>query len=271
MAIKISLLILLFLSASINIAFGKCYIQKSIVSLSGPMTHFLEELDLVSDKNLKAISKFHPLNKEFKGEVLAGGLFLSPQVFQKYKDALIVFDKSREFKYLLEKSNHMNFLEIDSRDQDPFEVINLLEVKALGFLKGCRSQLSETSKKFKSLKEKLLKKNIEIKANFFLGSLSGKLPETIIANDGPVIFLRKFAGFSTYPSELAYVNWSMREFKRQKGFVNIGLNETKTEEFKVKEVKPNYFDISYRGVLTPGIRQAYFLGELFKLSLFSSK
>lgn len=271
MAIKKPLLILLFLSASINIAFGKCHIEKSIVSLSGPMTHFLEELDLVRDENLKAISKFHPLKKEFKGEVLAGGLFLSPQVFHKYKDALIVFDKSREFKYLLEKSNHMNFLEIDSRDQDPFEVINLLEVKALGFLKGCRSKLSDTSKKFKSLKEKLLTKNIEIKANFFLGSLSGKLPETIIANDGPVIFLRKFSGFSTYPSELAYVNWSMREFKRQKGFVNIGLNEAKTEEFKVKEVKPNYFDISYRGVLTPGIRQAYFLGELFKLSLFSSK
>ena len=84
------------MSASINIAFGKCHIEKSIVSLSGPMTHFLEELDLVRDENLKAISKFHPLKKEFKGEVLAGGLFLSPQVFHKYKDALIVFEKAKK-------------------------------------------------------------------------------------------------------------------------------------------------------------------------------
>lgn len=271
MVIKSFLAVAFYFLASLNNAYSKCHIEKSIVSLSGPMTHFLEELKLVNDPSLKAISKFHPLEEKFNGEVLAGGLFLSPQVFHKYKDALIIFDKSREFKYLLEKSDHKQFLEVDSRDQDPFEVINLLKVKALSFLKGCRTQLKALKQKFENIKKSLLKRKIELSANFFLGSLKGRLPETIIANDGPLIFLRKFNGFKTYSSGLAYVNWSMRELKKQNNFFNIGLIEAKTEKLKVERVKSKHFDMSYRGVLTPGIRQAYFLQELFKLSLFSSK
>ena len=244
--------------------FGKCRLSEEVVSLSGPMTHLLEEMELMEDPKLQAISKFHPLEKPFKKKVLAGGLFLSPHVFRDYKDSLIIFDKSREFKYLLKKTEHKSFIEIDSRDQDPFEVINLLVLRLRPILKGCRQNLKAVEKRFKNMRKDLLKANVDLKAIFFLGDQEKKLPETIISHDGFVLFLKKYKNFKTYPSELAYTNWAEKIMKDLKGYTRIGLIEAPYEELTRVDRENGHYDLAFRGVMTPGIRQAYFLNAFLK-------
>lgn len=247
-----------------NIAWSKCRLSQEVVSLSGPMTHLLEEMNLLDDPKLEAISKFHPLKKPFKKKVLAGGLFLSPHVFRDYKNSMIIFDKSREFKYLLKKTEHKSFIEIDSRDQDPFEVINLLVLRLRPLLIGCRDELKGVEKKFAEMKKELLQLDFKLRALFFLGDQERKLPETLVSNDGFVLFLKRFDGFETYPSNLAYVNWSEKILKTLDDFVKIGLIEAQHEELLRVDRKAGHYDLAFRGIMTPGIRQAYFINSFLE-------
>ncbi|MAZ48873.1 MAG: hypothetical protein CME65_09935 [Halobacteriovoraceae bacterium] len=261
---------LLFLGFQGQQVFAKCRLDKEVVSLSGPMTHLIEEMNLLDDPKLKAISKFHPLEKPFKKKVLAGGLFLSPHVFRDYKDSLIIFDKSREFEYLLKKTEHKDYIEIDSRDQDPFEVINILVLRIRPVLKGCRDELKSLEKKFQNLRENLLKAKLNLKALFFLGDQKRKLPETIISHDGFVLFLKKFDNFKTYPSDLAYVTWSSKIMKELKDYRKIGLIEAQHEVLTRIEREDGHYDLAFRGIMTPGIRQAYFLKAFLEPFILSS-
>lgn len=260
---KTAISLFFILTASVQ----ACRLERKVVSLSGPMTHFLEELDLLKDPNLLAISKFHNIRSNFKGERLAGGIFLSPKVFHQYKDAFLFYDKSIEFRYFLKKIKHQKVEEIASRDQDPFEVINILSLKARKVLVGCKNNLSQLEKKFKKMREQLLKKKIPWKGVFFLGAIEERLPEMVISNDGFVMFMREKMKFQSYPSDLAYVAWSSKKMSQLSQSFAIGLLDGEKDQIETQILTKSKINMSFRGVFTPGIRQAYFLQELANLSL----
>jgi hypothetical protein len=253
----------------INTSYAKCQFDQTVISLSGPMTMLIEEMDLLKDPKLKGISKFHPIKKEFKGKTFAGGLFLSPKVFHQNKEAVIVFDKSREFKYLLKKSQHQNFLEVDSRDQDPFEVVNYLILKLRELTKGCRTPIKSLEKKMAKLKQELQKKRLKQKSIFFLGEIKKRKPELVISNDGFVMFLKKQNKLHSYPSEFAYVSWSQKVLEGLPDYHYYGLQTMGTDLLVEKKVDDRSSNLAFRGLLIPGIRQVYFLQEFFKLSSVS--
>ena len=244
-----------------------CELSEKIVSLSGPITLLLEELDLLKDKNLLAISKFHPVEKKFNGQILAGGIFLSKKSLNAFKNVKMFFDKSREFKSLLKKSGVKKYIEIDTRDQDPFEAFNLSLVKIMNSLKGCHKTFEALEAKVSIIKSKLkLNPNFE-RSIFYLGHIKNKYPEIVIANDGFVLGLKAFEKFKTYPSDLSYVTWSKKIMNKLKDFNRYGVSEGKCNDINVLKVSDSNFNLSMRGVLTPGIRQVYFLERLQNLSL----
>lgn len=254
---------LIFWGAS---CFSACRLEQEMVSLSGPMTMLLEEMDLIKDPKLLAISKFHPVKNAHGKTRLAGGLFLSPKIFHQYSKSLIVFDKSREFKYLLKKSQHNLSLEIDSRDQDPFEVMNYLLLKLREMTKGCRQNIKKMQKLSQQIKEQIVKQAIPLKAVFFLGSIQTRLPEIVMNNDGFVMFLRRKQLVESYPSPLAYVNWSQKELGRLNNYLFVGLGTAGTDKLEIQKKGERRYNLLFRGLLIPGIRQIKFLQQYARLS-----
>jgi len=252
-----SFLILLFSFTS-----GACEISKPIVSLSGPITMLLDELNLLNDKNVLGISKFHPVKPGYKGKIYSGGIFLSNKTLKSFRNSKIYFDKSRGFKQILKKAKISNYQEFDSRDQNPFEVLNMTIIKTQDILKNCFTEIEKLEKKSDKI-QKELKLNSELsKSIFFLGSLGHKLPKLVIANDGFVLSLREFDNFKTYPSDISYVPWSQKVLKGLKSYMHIGIDEGSSEVTTINKLSTLKYNISMRGALTPGMRQIYLLQSL---------
>ena len=258
----------LIFSTSLSFACDFSTDRKSVYSLSGPLTVILEELNLLSSPVLKGISVFYPIPDSYKGEVIPGGVFLSPAKLASMKKSLVFFDGSQELKKLF-RSQNIQAIEFISRNQTPREVtlsaMNLLNKH----LSGCDDQ--------KILKKlDLIEKDIQAKMKtrmeviFFLGRIMGKkLPELVIANDGVVLWLKKMNFISTYPSDLAYVNWSGAIINNLKhGTVIVGVSEGKAPTL---ENSSGRFNLVYPGGLIPGIRQLeawnYFLNHFEKVKL----
>ncbi len=253
-------LILIFLIFIVNKNAIGCSLNQNTVSLSGPVTMLLEELDLLEDEKLKAISKFHLLRKDFHKEVLAGGIFLSKRTLKRFEDHLVIYDQSRDLSRELRNHKKLKFLEIKTVGQDPFETINYLLEKVSFILNSC-------DKRIASLKEKLEKVKNRMKIQpgtylFFLGKIGHKYPDLLITNDGFVKTLRLLNGFKTYPSELGYTPWSKKMRSRIDQPIEIGLIETKAETPQVKALKSRKMNIRFRGIMIPGIRQIELLKYL---------
>ena len=103
-----------------------CKLAKPLVSLSGPVTMVLEELNLLEDPNLAAISVFHPINKKTSAKILAGGVFLSKRTMESFQDKFVFFDKSMELKKNYKMAKIKNFAEINSLGLDSFELTKLI-------------------------------------------------------------------------------------------------------------------------------------------------
>ena len=71
-----------------------CSLKKPIVSLSGPVTIYIEALGLLSDPKLRAISKFHPIKHKTSAEVLGGGVFLAQKKIKEFSSYLFELYKS---------------------------------------------------------------------------------------------------------------------------------------------------------------------------------
>jgi hypothetical protein len=257
-----SLLILIFSYQAYS-----CELSEKIVSLSGPITMVLEELDLLGDKNLLAVSKFHPIKNITNAKVLAGGLFLSKKTLKKYQHTKIFFDKSRELKILLSKDHKGLLVEVDTRDQSPFEAFNLSLVKTMNSLKNCHKKVEALEKKILKIKKYLSIKHDFHKSVFYLGSIGTKFPDMVISNDGFILSLKNNINFKTYPSELAYSTWSKKIMKSLSGFKHFGVVESKEDNLRVIKVSGDKYNLSMRGILTPGIRQIYFLDQFQSLQL----
>ena len=200
-------LLLLFLVLFTNNAFS-CQLSQTVISLSGPITMTLEYLGLTKDKNLVAISKFHKLSHKFEGDVLAGGIFLAKRTIRKFQDGVIFFDKSKELSREFKQSDFKNSVEVYTLGQNPFETVAYTVDILKPILKDCDGKLTELDSFLK-----ITKKNLKIATGvyyFFLGKITQKFPELIIANDGFLLSLKSLDNFSTYKTDLNYVPWSKK-------------------------------------------------------------
>lgn len=255
---------IVFFLCALSYSFGinGCELSREVVSLSGPITMLFEELDLLKDKKLIAISKFHPVLSPGDVTVVAGGTFLAKKMLRQFTNRVIYFDKSQELSLIFKKSKIKRSIEIDTRGLDPFETVDN-NLRAIGpVIKNC-------SKKIKLLKANIQKIQKELQlpvilhhAIFYLGSIADKAPNLIIGRDGFVLSLLKVSHFKTYPTELAYVPWSQKVLLGLYDYTHVGIKNVYSNEFIVKKVKNKFYNISFRGVLIPGIRQVYFLKSL---------
>lgn len=258
------LLIFSFFSLACDFTAG----HRPVYSLSGPLTAYLEELGLLSSPVLKGISIFYPAPAEFKGEIIPGGVFLSPGKLSSMKNAVVFYDGSQELKKLF-RSQKIEAIEFVSRNQTPREVTVSAMHLLSQHLSGCKSDM--ILKKLGSVEAEIQKKmKTGMGVVFFLGRISGKkLPELVIGNDGLVYWLRKMNLITTYPSDLAYVNWSGAIINNLKGStLLVGLSEGRTPSLQVSS---GGYNLVYPGALIPGIRQLeawnYFLNQFEKVKL----
>lgn len=242
-----------------------CQLEKNLVSMSGPITMILEELDLLEDPKLKAISNFHPIKKKTTAKIISGGLFVSSQVLKEFQKDAFYYDKSREYSQMLKRNQMNEVFEMSTAGENSFKNFDLALVMLEVNLKNCAKKIAELKKRVEIIKDKLRLYKEKRGVLFFLGEIRHKYPELLMVNDGPMLALRTFGTLVTYDSNLDYVNWSAKEMKKYKKFLKVGLNESKEDGLKLKKVSDTQYNIYFRGVLIPGIRQIYFLEEFIKL------
>lgn len=238
-------------------------VNKNIVSLSGPVSTYLSELGLVDE--LQGISTYHPI-KNFKNRKYPGGIYLSTATLKEFEGKIVFYDRSREFRKALNRFPKITAIEVDSRRKTPKEVIDLGHSLVKDYLKDCDDRVQSINDRVRGL-EKYIKENIsKIKHSvFFLGKINGtKLPETVMANDGFVYWLKKEKTMESYPSELEYLNWSMKIVAslRDKYFF-FGIQDSfKDGEKMIEKVSPLSYNVKYPGALTPGYTQLEFVKYL---------
>lgn len=258
---KVGTSFLLFLTFFFSSNLLACSLEKKMISFSAPITAILEELSLLQDKNLMAISSFHTIDKPNQVKQIPGGIFLSRKKLKTMSDSLIFFDKSLELKKQF-AAEDLKSIEIDTRGLDPFEAHQRALKSISTLLIGCKKKVASLNAKIEQIKRSLKLGKYNAKIIFFLGGISkqGKLPTLVIASDGPILFLKN-QGLSTYESSLAYVSWSSKQMKNYKGFKLIGLVDEHVDGLKIHKISKFKQNIIFRGLLSPGLRQIFFLNE----------
>lgn len=236
--------------------------KKNIVSLSGPVSTYLDQLGLINQ--VEAISLYHPI-ADFKGVKLAGGLYLSTSALKKLEGKIVYFDKSRELKKILNRFTKIQAIEIDSRRKTPRQVVELVAGVVASSLKGCESQVTSLHERMSELEKEILTKISKIsKSIFFLGRISSKYPETVMSNDGFVYWLKKEKLLDSYPSELEYLSWSMKVISpMRQSHLFFGIQDSYNDGDKsLEKVSEKSYNVKYPGALTPGYTQLEFLKYL---------
>lgn len=231
--------------------------RTSIYSLSGPVTVLLEELKLLNSPQLKGISIFHPVAAgEFKGEVLAGGVFLGHRVLSQLKGSVVFFDESQELSRIFKLQTGLKSFEVKTRGLLPLEVTDRSLEILQPFLSGCESRIEHLKRRHQERANQLLK-IIPLKTFvFFLGELRERMPDLIMVNDGIVKWLVQQKKIRTYPSDLAYVNWSAKLMASLPSkTVRVGIVDSGKELKKNLKKIQQGFNLTYPGVLIPGISQ----------------
>lgn len=250
-----------------------CNLKKDFdyISLSGPITFLLQQLDLLNDKKLKGISLFAPVDTiSFKNKVYGGGLFLSDKEKSDFDNKVIFYDNGLELKKYLESSNASEKIVIDTRTKGCIEATNIVINQLKPYLNKCEEKLKKIQSDILKIKNELQSyevKNKEKTYLFYLGKINkNKLPNLIISNDGPIKSLKDFKILKSYPSDFAYVSWSQKTIKSLKDITHIGVGEG--EQFEVIKIDQDKLNILSPGALTPGLSQLYFLEKLLGLRLF---
>lgn len=253
--------ITLFIPVSFN-CFATCEFRPEIsqvVSLSGPATVLLKELDLLGHSKLKGISVFNPVSsKEYSGEIYPGGVFLSRGVLNELKGSVVFFDEGRELRKLLKSEKTVDAQEIMTRNLTPREAVESTLKVISSYLQGCEDKIKNLRMKVITLQNKILsyfpKKRPIV---FYLGVLSNeRKPEMVIANDGVVKWLRQENKIVSYPSELSYVNWSSKVLgSLPKETLHVGVKDSGREGGREIKRSSQKMTLVYPGALVPGMSQ----------------
>lgn len=246
-----------------------CELKKDIqiYSLSSPITMLLEELELLNKKQVLGISVFHPV-KKFQGQKLAGGIFLSNQLFENSKGLIVFYDESQELNKKLSRISNINSLEIKTRELGAFSATKLSIQKLRPFLIGCELKLKSLEGKIVDIKKQVSNTKLKHEYLFYLNPFisKNKKPSLVIVNDGFVKSLIQFSKLKTYPSRLGYVNWSSKIMKKiGEDAVHIGVSDSLNDKISRSKLTDKVWNIDFRGALSPGIRQVYFMQELLKV------
>lgn len=238
---------------------------KGVYSLAGSATLALRDLGLLQSPKLKGVSVFHPVDKaNFKGAFLPGGVFLSHESIKNLSGSLLFFDESRELSRILARYPKIKAVEIKTRSLKPLEVVALMEKTLASYVTSCdlSSMTTKMQTRLSELKA-LIPKNKTIL--FFLGSIqNNRLPELLMVEDGIVQWMVDEKLIKTYPSKLAYVNWSSKILNSlPKDVMKVGLKDSGNEMKKGVTISESGTNLTYPGALIPGFGQVEAMIYLF--------
>lgn len=243
-------------------AFADCDFKKDVskvVSLSGSTTVVLRELGLLTHSKVQGVSVFNPVtSSEFKGRVYPGGIFLSHQALSELMGAVIFYDESRELNKIFKSRSGFVAQEIKTRNLTPLEAIDVTLETMIKFLDGCDLKMTSMKNNAKNIQLEILKK-LPPKLNviFYLGEfLGGRPPEMVMVNDGVVKWLIEEKRINTYPSELAYVNWSAKLIKDfPPSTLHVAVKDSGRDGEKKIKRSSTGMTLIYPGSLVPGLSQ----------------
>lgn len=233
--------------------------MKKVYSLSGPITVALKEIGLLEDPALKAISIFHPVStKEFGGEFLPGGIFLSRENSMAMIGSHVFYDDSRELTKML-SSLSLKFIEIKTRGLVPTDVTRNISEILKKHTSGCEARIRSYQQKAEKTAEEVLKKvPADFKAVFFLGKIkNNRLPEMALVNDGIIKWLNEKKKLKTYPSELAYVSWSAKIMNSlPAATLRVGIIDSGAQiQRSIEKLPSGAINLAFPGALIPGLSQ----------------
>jgi hypothetical protein len=252
-------LVILLLSQNL---FAECDFKKEIskvVSLSGSSTVILKELGLLQNKKLQGISVFNPITEnEFKGTVYPGGIFLSHQALSGLEGSIVFFDESRDLTKIFSSQSNILSKEIKTRNLTPSKAIEGTLNVMSEFLSGCDEKIASLKNKVIKLQADILKEiPKDLKVVFYLGDFTaGRPPGMVMVNDGVVKWLIEEKRILTYPSSLAYVNWSAKMIKNlPRDTLQVAVKDSGRKGEKKIKRSPLGMTFVYPGALVPGLSQ----------------
>lgn len=242
--------------------FAVCDFKKDVskvISLSGSSTVIFKELGLLKNPKLQGVSVFNPLDdSDFKGRIYPGGIFLSHQALSEFDGSVVFYDESRELHKIFGTRKAIKARQIKTRNQTPLESVENTSAIVSEFISGCDDELRKVKERAVSLQKEIIKTMPEkLSVVFYLGDfVGGRPPEMVMVNDGVVKFLVQQKKIKTYPSELAYVNWSAKLLKDfPAGTLHIGIKDSgRNGAQKIKRSSAG-MTLVYPGSLVPGITQ----------------
>lgn len=236
----------------------KSHVTK-VYSLSGPMTVALKHMGLLKSPKVFGISVFNPIEqKDFKGKRFPGGVFISQSTFSEFNGGVVFYDESRELSRILDPMSSIQGIQIKTRGLVPGEVTTYLIKELENFVGGCEKQLADLKDATKKEEAKLLSHFPKpLFVVYFLGEYrQGKPPEMLIVNDGVVKWLVENGKIKTYPSPLAYVNWSAKVMKTlPDSLIRVVVKDSAEGMVKSKKTEADHIKFTYPGSLVPGISQ----------------
>lgn len=243
-------------------AFAECDFKKDVskvISLSGSTTVILKELGLLNNPKVQGISVFNPVtSSDFQGKVYPGGIFLSHQALSELNGSVVFFDESRDLKKIFSSRSEVISKEIKTRNLTPLKAIDATLKSLKDFIQGCDSKIVSLKNKAQEYQNNILKKlPSKLSVIFYLGDfLGGRPPEMVMVNDGVVKWLIEEKRISTYPSELAYVNWSAKIIKSfPPPTLHLAVKDSGRDgEKRIKESAAGK-TLIYPGSLVPGLSQ----------------
>ncbi|WP_408095366.1 hypothetical protein ACJVC5_10005 [Peredibacter sp. HCB2-198] len=248
---------LLFLSFHLEAACEFKTTVKKVISLSGTSTVVFKELGLLS--KLHGISVFNPISeKAFSGKVYPGGIFLSHNSLSELERSVVFYDESRDLKKVLGSRSSVKAIEIHTRGLTPQESIDGALKAIAPYVQNCEEKITNLNSKIKTLEEKILKKipnNLNVV--FYLGEFqNGRAPEFVMVNDGVVKWLKDLKKIKTYPTELAYVNWSSKLMSEMPvNTMHVGVKDPGRDNKREIKRSSKRMTFIYPGSLVPGVTQ----------------
>jgi len=259
------------LLVSVNV-FSKCKLTRDIVSLSGPVSFYLLELDLINDPKLRAVSLYHDfLHDKYKGRWIGGGIYLSTKEFKKISGEYEIFlDESLEMRKRIEKLKKKipsvrSAQWIKTRGKSALAIVDELNFLIKKNTQGCEEKIGEIKRKISDTLTRLMNfKFLPMKHLFYLGVVKNfQNKKIMVANDLFLVNLKKNSSFQYYPTSLEYLSPSSKTLKAmEEESIVFGLNSNKKEKFEYISNKKNIYNIFSYGLLAPGLSQIYFISEL---------
>lgn len=251
-------LIFLLTSPVFAVCDFKPHVSK-VISLAGSSTVVLKELGLLNHKKVQGISLFNPISSdEYSGKTYPGGIFLSRDTMKEFSGAVVFYDEARELRKVFDSYSSIEGREVKTRNLNPDEAVRATLKIIDPYLQGCEEKVSSLQQKVKKLMDEILEKIPEnFTVVFYLGEFrSERLPETVMAHDGVVKWLKEKQKIKTYPSTLAYVSWSAKIMNElPKETLHVALKDNGREGIKEIKRSSRKMTLIYPGVLVPGVTQ----------------